>query len=199
MSKYSIKKFIDDAKATLESDRPLADKQADIGKRLLDLSERDDLTSLGAIIGPSDASTNSFLLWREPPAIALVVAQFDPLYRSPVHEHGDHWVISAGYRGCERWDVYERVDDRSRPGRADLVLKEQPVIERGVWYAMPPAPRSVHSHNNIVNEFTRELIFSAVPPIPASERLIFDPVEGTCFPSWFGAGQQLVGDTYPPR
>jgi predicted metal-dependent enzyme (double-stranded beta helix superfamily) len=196
-SRYNIRRFIADAKELLEQNLELADLQEALGLRLVELSGRDDLTSHGAILGPSDANFNSYLLWREAPHFTLVLAQFEPLYRSPVHDHGDHWVVAGGYRGRDRWDVYERTDDGSVAGHADLTLVDQPIVEPGTWCALQPPPRSIHSHNNQVDTFSSELIFSVVAPIPKEQRLIFDPEECTCRSSWFGASQHLTGDSYP--
>jgi predicted metal-dependent enzyme (double-stranded beta helix superfamily) len=194
---YTIRKFVAEAKEQLDRGLDLADLQQEVGERLVRLSERDDLTSQGAINGPSDASFNSYLLWREAPHLTVVLVEFEPYYRSPIHEHGDHWVVAAGYHGADRWDVYERLDDGSEPGKADLELVDQPVVRPGSWCALPPPPRSIHSHNNMVEGFTSELIFSAVAPLPKMERLHFDLDEGTCRESWFGAAEHLVGDSYP--
>jgi predicted metal-dependent enzyme (double-stranded beta helix superfamily) len=196
-ARYGIKQFITDAKDLLLDNLPLTQLHEALGTRLVELSERDDLTSHGRIIGPSDASFNSYLLWREPPHLALVLAQFEPGYRSPIHEHGDHWVLGAGYRGRDRWDVYERLDGSTAAGPAKIRLKDQVVVEPGSWTALQPPPASIHSHNNLTDGFTSELIFSAVAPIPRERRLLFDLEEQTCRVSWFGAAEHVAGGAYP--
>lgn len=196
--RYTIRQFASDARDLLGLGLPLGRLQQRLGEQLVELSQRDDLTSHGAIIGPTDASFNSYLLWRESPHLALVLAQWEPFSRSAIHEHGPHWVVSAGYRGRDRWDVYERTDDGGTPGRADIRLIDQVVVEPGTWAALPPPPRAIHSHNNEVDSFTAELIFSATAPLPRESRLLYDPDYGTCRSSWFGAAQHLAGDAYPP-
>lgn len=196
---YSIRDFVRDATSIVASGDELGHVQAEIGERLVTLAKRDDLTSHGAIIGPSDASFNSYLLWRETPHFYLALVQFEPEYRSPIHEHGDHWVVSAGHRGVDRWDVYERIDDRTVPGEAQLALHSQTAVIPGVWTVLPAPPRSIHSHNNLTSNFSSELIFSATKPLLAEERLHFDVEAGTCRPSWFAAGQHTIGESYPPH
>ena len=196
---YAIPQFIKDAKAILDSGDSLEQKKAAIGERLSALSRRDDLTRFCFPLGPSDASTQTYLLWREPPYIALVLAQFDPGYLSPVHEHGDFWVIGCGYRGQDRWDIYERLDDRTRQGHADLKLVDQWHIPPGTTVSMPRPPRAIHSHNNEAPGHTLELIFSAAKPLSTQQRLVYDVDAGSCWPSGFNLGGMLVGDRYPPR
>ena len=199
LSKYAIPQFIADAKSILASDNGLEQKQAAIGERLSELSKRDDLTRLGFPLGPSDASTQNFLLWREPPHTALVLGQFDPGYLSPVHEHGDFWVVGCCYRGQDRWDMYERIDNGSRPGHAEVKLVDQWHIPPGKAVWMPRPPRAIHSHNNESQGDTLELIFSAIKPLPPEKRLVYDVDGQACWPSGFNLAGILVGDYYPPR
>lgn len=196
---YTIPAFVTDAKAILEGSGALQDKKALIGERLADLSKRDDLTRTALPMGPSDASTANFLLWREPPYTALVLGQFDPGYLSPVHEHGAHWVIACGYRGEDRWDMYERRDAGEREGHADVQLVDQWSITPGTVVHMPAPPRAIHSHNNVTAGLTQELIFSMVPPLQPEDRAIYDVEDGRCWPSAFNLGGLLVGDHYPPH
>lgn len=200
-SKYSIPRFIADAKAILASKSPLDQQQVAIGERLSELSRRDDLTRLGFPVGPSDASTQNYILWREPPYIALVLGQFDPGYLSPVHEHGEFWVVGCGYRGEDRWDMYERLDDGSKPGYADVKMVDQWHIPPGKFMVMPRPPRAIHSHNNVApkGDTTMELIFSAIKPLPPATRLVYDIDEKTCWQSGFNLAGILVGDHYPPK
>jgi predicted metal-dependent enzyme (double-stranded beta helix superfamily) len=193
---YSIRQFMSDAKSILDSGSDLPSIQGDLAQRLSKLSQRDDLLRYGAQLGPTDASNASYLLWREPPHFTLMTVKFDQYFASPVHDHGDHWIVACGYRGTDRWDIYQRTDGRTGPGHATLELADQIVLTPGDTAALRP-PRSIHSHNNIANGDTLELIFSAVRPIPAAERMIYDIPEGTCRPSHYEISQQLVGERYP--
>ena len=148
-------------------------------------------------MGPTDGCTGVYLLWREPPGIGLILAQFDPGYMSPVHEHGDFWVVATGYRGRDRWDMYERIDDGSRPGYADVRLIDQLPVPPGTSVWMPEPPRAIHSHNNESAGDTLELLFTAAKPMDPAKRLIYDVDEKTCWPTWFKA-TKMVGDVYPP-
>lgn len=198
-TKYDIPRFIADARAILASREPLERQKTAIGERLVELSRRDDLTRFGMPLGPSDASTDNYILWREPPYTALVLGQFDPGYLSPVHEHGDFWVVGCGYRGEDRWDMYERIDDGRTPGHAEVRLYDQWHIPPGKAVCMPMPPRAIHSHNNVAPGFTLELIFSAAKPLQREDRIVYDVDNRTCRPSGFNLSGILVGDYYPPR
>ncbi len=196
-SRYSIRAFIADAKQILADGIALEQKKMAIGERLRLLSQRDDLIRYGAPMGPTDGCTGVYLLWREPPHIGLILAQFDHGYMSPVHEHGNFWVVACGYRGRDRWDMYERLDDGSRPGYADLRLVDQIVIPPGTPAWMREPPRAIHSHNNEFSGETLELIFTGSPPMDPKNRLLYDVEEKRSWPTWFKASK-LVGDVYPP-
>lgn len=196
--KYTVSEFMADAKRVLDSSLPLADKQADIADRMAALSQRDDLTRFAMPIGPADGSTQNFLLAFEPPFSLLGLSQFDPHYLSPVHEHGDFWVIACGWRGVDRWDMYQRNDDRSVEGYADLELVDQIYLSRGKTVWMPPPPRSIHSHNNETGALNCELIFTAAEPMKVEDRLYYDVEEKTCWPSLFPPSTIFPGTRWPP-
>ena len=114
---YSIEQCMTEAKELLARSTDLEATKWAIGARLQRLAQRDDLTRYALQLGPTDASNGTYLLWREPPFFTLVMIRLDEHFRSPVHEHGDHWVVACGYRGLDRWDVYERPSGQPAPGR----------------------------------------------------------------------------------
>lgn len=196
-TRYSISNFITDAKAVLAKDTPLEDKKIEIASHLTVLSKRDDLSRFAMNIGAADTSPFNYLLWREPPYITLLLSQWDDGYRSPIHEHGDFWVIGCGYRGRDRWDIYERLDDGARPGYAHVEKVDQVVVTPGVPVWMPAPPRAIHSHNNEATGWTQELIFAATKPPPSSARLVYDVDERTYFPSLWRPDGMFEGEAYP--
>jgi hypothetical protein len=118
---------------------------------------------------------------RSSPAVTVGLAvQFDEHYLSPVHEHGDYWVVACAYRGADRWDMDKRLDDGSVDGHAELEMVDQILLTPGMTTAMPPPSRAVHSHNNVFSGATLELIFTAADPLPAHERLLHNPDMNSC-------------------
>jgi len=60
------------------------------------------------------------LLHEEPDhTLAIFVVSWLPGRGTPAHDHGT-WAVVAGVVGAEHNEFYERVDDRSRPGHAEL-------------------------------------------------------------------------------
>lgn len=196
-TKYGIPDFIADAKKVLATNEPLALKKLAIGERLRELAKRDDLLRLGRPIGDSDASNFNWILHRESPNLMLIMVAWLPGYTSPVHEHGDYYVVGVGYAGHDRWDVYERTDDRQTPGHAELKLIDQWNVTPGTVVCMPAPPQSIHSHNNVTSQMTYELLFTATAPLPPGERLIYDVERQVCWPS-YQTGDVFTGD-WPPR
>ena len=196
---YTVEAFMGDAKAILSGGAPLEEIKTEIGQRLSALGKRDDLTCMAAQFGPTDASNGTYLLWREPPYFTLVLIRLDEHFRSPVHDHANHWVVASCYKGVDRWDIYERTDGGTGSGACALELADQVVLNPGDFIAMPPPPQAIHSHTNLARGDTLELIFSAAKPIAAADRMIYDLPGSKCQPSWFEVADQLQGDWFPPR
>jgi predicted metal-dependent enzyme (double-stranded beta helix superfamily) len=187
---YTIDRFFRDAKDIMADAVALEQKQRAIGECLNLLTKRDDLLGQGERLGPTDACTDTFRL-RQEGTFSLSLAQFDPGYTSPVHGHGTHWVVGCVYRGADRWRIYERLDDGSREGFADLKKVEELTLHPGEYTSMPPPPRSIHSHSNQAAGDTYELIFSSAE-IDWPARLIYDVEAGTCRPtSWAGLPREF--------
>lgn len=182
-TRYTIPEFIADARKVLATGDPLAVKKAALGEHLRELAKRDDLTRFGRPIGHSDASNFNWILHRESPDLMLILVAWLPGFKSPVHEHGTYYVVGVGYEGHDRWDVYERLDDGSQPGRAELKLVDQWDVTPGKVVCMPEPPRAIHSHNNVTSQLTYELLFTATPPLPPGERLIYDVERQACWPT----------------
>jgi hypothetical protein len=95
--------------------------------------------------------------------------------------------------------MYERLDDGSRPGHAEVKLVDQWDITPGKSVWMPEPPRAVHSHNSQSNEVTLEIIFSANKPPAPNERVVYDVENKTCWPSGWSFTPVYTGDHYPAR
>jgi predicted metal-dependent enzyme (double-stranded beta helix superfamily) len=67
---------------------------------------------------------------------SMLVAVFAPGARTPVHDHGS-WAVTGTYRGREQETWFQRTDDGSVPGRAQLVAELTRVNEPGTVCAVP--------------------------------------------------------------
>ncbi len=170
----TIKQFIADAKSIMKKGEGVEQQMA-IGERMKVLAKRDDLDRLGKRIGAGDGCTDAWVLHMEPDKSAvLCLAQFDPGYCSQAHNHGV-WVVACGYRGTDTWKMYERLDDGSRPGYADLRGIGEVHLGPGSVSLIPDAPFDVHSHNNLGSRDSWEFVFLGREP-DMTKRMLFDPV-----------------------
>jgi predicted metal-dependent enzyme (double-stranded beta helix superfamily) len=86
------------------------------------------------------------LLHEEPDhRLAVFVASWLPGRGAPPHDHGT-WAIVIGIDGTERNVFFERTDDRSRPGHAELQQLAEQTLGPGEVLAMPTG--TIHSVTN---------------------------------------------------
>jgi predicted metal-dependent enzyme (double-stranded beta helix superfamily) len=77
------------------------------------------------------------LLHEEPDhTLAILALAWLPNRGAPAHDHGT-WAVIVGIDGPEKNEFFERVDDRSRPGYADLRKVGEKVCGEGDVLAMP--------------------------------------------------------------
>jgi predicted metal-dependent enzyme (double-stranded beta helix superfamily) len=63
--------------------------------------------------------------------------------RTPVHDHLA-WGLVGIYRGRQDETIYERLDDRSDPARANLKIKRRQELGEGEFYALLPPQDDIH-------------------------------------------------------
>jgi predicted metal-dependent enzyme (double-stranded beta helix superfamily) len=95
------------------------------------------------------------VLHEEPDhSLAVFAASWLPGRGAPPHDHGA-WAIVVGVDGSERNVFYERTDDRSRPGHAELRRVGEQVLGPGEVLAMPAG--TIHSVSNDSERVTLSL------------------------------------------
>lgn len=161
---YSIAQLVSDLKRVsressderelLKAVRPLARRAADAKAAWLEkrLYETDAAQGFGV-----------HLLHEEPDhTLAVLALSWLPHRGAPPHDHGT-WAVIAGVDGPEKNEFFERADDRSRPGYAELrkvgekVCGERDVLAmpRGVihsvWNETDAVTLSLHIYGKHVN------------------------------------------------
>ena len=91
------------------------------------------------------------------------------------HDHGI-WETLFVYRGRVRHAVYERVDDASQPGRAQLVEREAGVLGPGDFALVVP-PRDIHGFHALGDDAYGITVSSGEYK---PERIYYDLAAGTC-------------------
>ncbi len=95
------------------------------------------------------------LLHEEPDHSLTVFVAAWALRRGVVpHDHGT-WAVVAGVEGTERNVRYKRLDDRSKPGHAELAVKDEATADPGDLVCIRTG--GIHSVHNDGDEVTLSL------------------------------------------
>lgn len=97
--------------------------------------------------------------------------------RIPPHNHTT-WACVAAVEGVEHNTLYDRLDDGSIPGKAQVRPRETIAVGPGNAIAM--LPDDVHSVEIRGNQTIRHLHFYGRPLETLDRRLTFDIEKGTC-------------------
>jgi predicted metal-dependent enzyme (double-stranded beta helix superfamily) len=93
---------------------------------------------------PSTEGYKNLLLYVDPDHHFVINAVVRvPGRTGSVHDHADAWVLYGVLDGSEHLERYERVDDGSRPGRAELRLSSVTVGTSGKVDLV--APHAIHA------------------------------------------------------
>jgi predicted metal-dependent enzyme (double-stranded beta helix superfamily) len=105
----------------------------------------------------------------------VTVVSWLPGRGAPPHDHGT-WAVVVGVEGVERNSFWERVDDHSKPGHAELRQTGGKDCGPGDVLAMPSG--TIHGVKNESGSIT--LSFHVYGrPLNATGRSKFDPASGT--------------------
>lgn len=107
--------------------------------------------------------------------LAVIAGAWLPGRGAPPHDHGT-WALVAGVDGMETNSLWTRIDDRSRPGRAEIRQQSRRLLGPGDVIAFQPD--SIHS---VVNETDRVTVSLHVygMHVNYTNRSQFDPERNT--------------------
>jgi predicted metal-dependent enzyme (double-stranded beta helix superfamily) len=126
--------------------RPLARRAA--------LSKEDWLED-GMYLADAAQGFGVHLLHEKPDhTLAIFAVSWLPHRGTPPHDHGT-WAVVAGVDGPEKNEFFERADDRSRPGYAELRKIGEKICAVGEVVAMPRG--AIHSVWNDTDAVTVSL------------------------------------------
>jgi predicted metal-dependent enzyme (double-stranded beta helix superfamily) len=124
----------------------------------------------------SDQGFGVYLLHEESDhRLAIFALSWLPNRGAPPHDHGT-WAVVAGVDGPEKNVFWERVDDRSRAGYAEIKKTAEKVFDVGDVIAMPQG--TIHSVWNETEAVTLSLHMYG-KHINYTERSQFDPKSRT--------------------
>ena len=132
-AKYSITEFVQDLRtivAKAESETTILSQVPPLACRAVD--DRSWLREEMYLAGP-DLGFGTTLLHSEPDnSLFVVVDSWLPTRGVRPHDHGT-WAVVVGVTGVERNIFWERIDDGSRTGYAELrKVREEEISEGGV-------------------------------------------------------------------
>jgi 3-mercaptopropionate dioxygenase len=138
-----LERFIGDLR-TVWAAQPDNGRRMEQAKPLLERLLRDPDLKAHSAQWPSTEGYKNLLLYVDPDhhfAINAVVRV--PGRKGSVHDHADAWVLYGMLDGTESLERYERIDDGSRPGHAELRLSSVTVGTPGKVDLVPP--QAIHA------------------------------------------------------
>ena len=152
---------------------------ARIRARLLEIAAQKEIWNEADFPAPAKGEKqNRYLIGQEGPrGISLYLNVMRGGKRIPPHNHTT-WACVAAVEGIEHNTLYDRLDDGSIPGKAQIHPRETIAVEPGNAIAM--LPDDVHSVEIRGDETIRHLHFYGRPLETLDRRLTFDIEKGTC-------------------
>jgi len=148
--KYTMENFIADVQQIMrlgEARKAITQEIEPLLDRLL--KEEDILEERYKVDLGKARSTYSF--YRAPDgSLGISAPVFMPAKPTLLHDHLS-WGLIGVYSGRQKTTRYRRIDDGSRPGRANLELLEDEIYTRGDIYYMAP-PDDIHQVETIGEE-----------------------------------------------
>ena len=145
-TEYTVGHFMEDVKAILREKGSTDEGLREITQRMQVLSARDDLLEQGPIriIPPGREALEVCDLYSDlDDTLILAIARFAHEHPTTTHNHNT-WGVICPYKGRIHYEGWERVDDVSKPGYAELKLHVKRDLEPGEALYWLPYPRDIH-------------------------------------------------------
>jgi predicted metal-dependent enzyme (double-stranded beta helix superfamily) len=150
LATYSLDRFVQDLRAISAETSDPRELVARIGPLARELALSRSWLEPRHHTGDEGQGYGVHLLHEEPDhRLAVFAAAWLPGRGAPPHNHGT-WAVVAGVEGPEKNVFWKRLDDGSRPGRADVRPQAEKVFGPGDVVTF--LPDSIHS---VVNETDR--------------------------------------------
>jgi predicted metal-dependent enzyme (double-stranded beta helix superfamily) len=178
MREPKVEELIRFTKATLAEGGLTRPTLARVLERLRAIAAERALWSAERFPPPPEGERQARYLVHEEPdrTFALYLNVMRPGKRIPPHNHTT-WACIAAVEGCEHNYLYDRRDDGSVPGRADIRERECVEVDPGRGIAL--MPEDVHSVEIRGERPIRHLHFYGRALETLSERDTFDAAAGT--------------------
>ena len=142
-AEYTVDGFIDEAKALVAEKGVTDEALQSIAQGMKRLVERTDLFQIGQHRGSGANAAEAYILYQdpEPEGPMLVLAKFDQ--PTAVHNHGS-WGVLCSYQGSEKYTQWDRQDDGTTSGKAQLKVVVDRVVRHGDTVYWLDVPNDIH-------------------------------------------------------
>jgi predicted metal-dependent enzyme (double-stranded beta helix superfamily) len=134
----AFQRFIDELRGVWASEADMQ-RRMEKAKPFLEKLVMDEALKAHSSEWPSTEGQKNLLFYVDPDydfAINGVVRE--PGRKGSVHDHADAWVLYGVLDGTESLERYDRLDDRSRPGYAEVKMSSVTTGSRGKVDLVPP-------------------------------------------------------------
>jgi predicted metal-dependent enzyme (double-stranded beta helix superfamily) len=138
----AVASCLDDIRAILDDEAVTRAALERVKGRLLALAARRDLFSFAHFPLRHERSTMHVLAEDSGDGLALYAVAARGESATPPHDHTT-WAVVVGIEGEELNKLWRRVDDGSRPGKAELESMEETLVAPGTGVAL--MPEDIHS------------------------------------------------------
>lgn len=143
---YTLEQFVDDLRRAAANDRGEPEVIAAVRPLARRFALADSWRDPSLYRADPEQGFGAHLLHEEPDhRLAVFAVSWLPARGAPPHDHGT-WAIVVGVDGTERNVFFERTDDRSLPGHAQLRQLGERVLGPGEVLAMPAG--TIHGVTN---------------------------------------------------
>jgi len=174
-----VEALIEETRATLDAGNLDRARLDGIKQQLHALSQKKELWGEVDYPAPGeDERQNRFLVDQESPeGISLYLNVMRPGKKIPPHNHTT-WACIAAVEGAEHNTLYDRHDNGSVEGKADVRPRDVVALKPGTALAM--MPDDIHSVEIRGDEVIRHLHLYGGPLETLTQRLTFDLEAGVC-------------------
>jgi predicted metal-dependent enzyme (double-stranded beta helix superfamily) len=168
--------FVEEASALVRRQGPNKGAFDTIAEGLRRLASQPGVVSDERLRDLHGATASATILAEAQDGSALMLARFPPDAPTPVHNH-DSWAVICVVKGRDHHVKWERMDEGSVEGRAEIRIVEERDLGPGDVTFLDEPPGDIHSQQGVGGD-AYELVFFGSNPLPKT-RTYFDPDAGT--------------------
>jgi predicted metal-dependent enzyme (double-stranded beta helix superfamily) len=170
---YRVEQFIADVKGIVAAEGVTDAGLARVAALMPRLTARDDLYPGLSHAELTDNHQPSRLHVEPDGSLMLSLARFSAEEPTRVHNHNS-WGVACIYKGVDLYVKWQRRDDGSRPGYAEVVPLEERLLRRGDATYWLDAPHDLHSQWGQEGHVAWELVLMGKNN-QGIDRLFFEP------------------------